>query len=72
MSIVDIKKLFISTLVLLSIPLLALAQDDESDAEAEAKERVREDFSRCFTTRLLSSTRKQNTCRNPSSADPVT
>ena len=37
MSIVDFKKLFISTLVLLSIPLLGLAQDDESAAEAEAR-----------------------------------
>ena len=36
MSIVDFKKLFISALVLLSVPLLGLAQDEGADAAAEA------------------------------------
>ena len=37
MSIVDFKKLFISTLVLLSVPLLVLAQDEDTDAAALAE-----------------------------------
>ena len=46
MSIVDFKKLFISTLVLLSVPLLGLAQDEDTDAaamaEAEAEDQAEE------------------------------
>ena len=45
MSIVDFKKLFISTLVLLTVPLLGLAQDEDTDAaaaEAEAEDQADE------------------------------
>ncbi len=49
MSIVDFKKLLISTLVLLSIPLLGLAQDsegdsDDADAEDQAKAKAIEEI----------------------------
>ena len=41
MSIVDFKKLFISTLVLLSVPLLGLAQDSDGDSDgADEKEKA--------------------------------
>ncbi len=43
MSIVDFKKLFISTLVLLSIPLLGLAQDEDAETAAAIAEAAAED-----------------------------
>ncbi len=38
MSIVDFKKLFISTLVLLTVPLLGLAQDSDGDSVSDDAE----------------------------------
>jgi iron complex outermembrane recepter protein len=42
-SIVDFKKLFISTLVLLSVPLLGLAQDEDEETAAAIAEAAAED-----------------------------